>query len=194
LIRVRSVQLLLASASPRRRELLAQLGLGFDVVSVQVDETQYAGESPQDYVSRLALTKARAGWRARGDLHVLGADTAVELDGSTLGKPADKAAAMAMLEALGGREHRVFTGVALVADGYQGQCSSCTAVRLRHISPQEREAYWRTGEPVDKAGAYAIQGKGAVFVEDLRGSYSGVVGLPLFETAQLLGKCGIRVL
>ncbi len=189
------LQLLLASVSPRRRALLAQIGVSFEVTPVAMDETRHPGESPQAYVQRLALAKARAGWdRSARSIPVLGADTAVELDRNILGKPADKTQALAMLEALSGREHNVYTGVALVTRGHCGQYLSHTRVIFRDLSAREREAYWDGGEPLGKAGAYAIQGRAAVFVRELHGSYSGVVGLPLFETAQLLGDFGIRVL
>lgn len=179
----------LASASPRRRELLAQLGVRHEVLVVDVDETPEAGESPVALAQRLAAAKALAG-RARsgGTRPVLGSDTVVEVDGVILGKPADRADALAMLAALSGREHRVVTAVALAAPGAgQVLCAlSETRVRMRSITPAEAAAYWETGEPAGKAGAYAIQGLGAVFIECIRGSYSGVMGLPLYETAQLL--------
>lgn len=189
------LHLLLASASPRRRALLAQIGVVFEVLGVDVDETQYNGESPRAYAQRLALKKAQAGWRlsARG-IPTLGADTTVELDGQTLGKPADKTRALAMLAALSGREHRVHTAVAIVGGGRYARRLSSTRVVFRDLSARECDAYWASGEPFGKAGAYAIQGKAAAFVREIHGSYSGVVGLPLFETAELLAEVGIRVL
>ncbi len=188
-------ELLLASGSPRRRKLLEQLGLSFESLSVDIDEAHRAGELQEDFVQRLALEKAQAGWqRAQRGLPVLGADTVVELDGAILGKPPDKTTALAMLKMLSGREHTVLTGVALVMGRRQAQRMSRTRVRFRHISAQECETYWLSGEPCDKAGAYAIQGRAAAFVRELHGSYSGVVGLPLFETAELLREFGIRVL
>lgn len=188
-------QLVLASASKRRRELLAQIGVRFELMPVDSIERQHAGESSRDYVQRAALEKAQAGWRASKSVYpVLGADTAIELNGRTFGKPADKTHAMAMLNALSGREHRVYSGVAVVAAERYAQRVSCTRVVFRSISSDEIQRYWASGEPLGKAGAYAIQGRAAVFVADLRGSYSGVVGLPLFETAQLLREFGVQAL
>jgi septum formation protein len=187
--------LVLASASPRRRELLGQLGCHFEVLAVDLEETPRDGERGEDYVRRLALEKARAGWRlalARGwQLPVLGADTEVVVDGRILGKPADEAAEMAMLGLLQGRAHQVLSAVA-VNDGRRERvvCSS-TRVCFRAIDAAEMRAYWASGEPRDKAGGYAIQGRGAAFVERLEGSYSGVVGLPLYETAELLREFGV---
>lgn len=187
--------LLLASGSPRRRELLAQIGVGVRVLPVDVDETPLAGEGAEGYVRRLALEKARAGWEAsrrRGwGLPALGADTAVVIDGEILGKPADRRHAARMLARLGGRAHRVLTAVALAHRGRESVTLSASEVRLRPIEPAEAGAYWDSGEPADKAGGYAIQGLGAVFVERLEGSYSGVVGLPLYETAALLRRFSV---
>lgn len=189
------IALYLASRSPRRRELLAQLGLRHALVSADTDETPRAGECPKEYVLRIARAKALAGRAcAPGPaLPVLGADTAVVVDDRILGKPAGEAQALDMLALLSGREHRVLTAVAVLGEGQQTALSE-TLVRLRAIAPAEALAYWRSGEPRDKAGAYAIQGLGALFVEHLSGSYSGVVGLPLYETARLLRAEGIAVL
>jgi septum formation protein len=184
----------LASASPRRRELLAQIGIDCQVVSAIVDETRHGDETPELYVLRLALHKARAG---RGGIPaadprpVLGADTAVVVDGELLGKPRDRAEGIAMLRRLSGVTHHVYTGVALVGD-QEATRLSVSAVTFRRLSLDECTMYWRTGEPADKAGAYAIQGRGAIFVSRLEGSYSGVMGLPLFETAELLREAGIE--
>jgi septum formation protein len=178
----------LASASPRRRELLAQLGVPHEVLAVEVDETPLQGESPAALAPRLAAAKALAG-RARSDgtRAVLGSDTVVEVSGRILGKPADRMDGLAMLAALSGGEHRVITAVALAAPGGRlMEASSTTVVRMRDITPGEAAAYWDTGEPAGKAGGYAIQGLGAVFIAEIRGSYSGVMGLPLYETARLL--------
>jgi septum formation protein len=179
----------LASGSPRRRELLQQIGVSFRVVSAELDETAFQGESPLAYVSRLAEAKAGVGWERSRDLGaapVLAADTAVVLDAKILGKPADMNDAMAMLLELSGRAHQVLTAVALrTAAGTEVKVSHST-VTFRSIDPDEARAYWETGEPSDKAGAYAIQGYAAIFISDLKGSYSGVMGLPLFETAALL--------
>jgi septum formation protein len=179
----------LASASPRRRELLQQLGVPHEVTPVAVDETPLQGESPVALAQRLAAAKALAGHsRAGGRQLVLGSDTVVEVQGRILGKPVDRDDAVAMLALLAGAEHRVITAVALALPGTARLLTalSSTEVRMRAISPQEARAYWDTGEPAGKAGGYAIQGLGAVFIEQIRGSYSGVMGLPLYETARLL--------
>lgn len=188
----RSPTLILASTSPRRREILAALGLDFTVVPVDVDESPQEGETPGDMALRLAVAKAGAA-DARGNNIVLGADTIVAIDGCALGKPIDKADCLAMLERLSGRGHKVLTGVALHgAQGTQTALSE-TDVYFREISRDEALAYWQSGEPCDKAGAYAVQGLGGVFVERIEGSYSGVVGLPVFETATLLASAGLGV-
>ena len=186
--------LFLASGSPRRRELLTQIGVAFSVIGADIDETPLPDESPAAYVERLARGKAQAG-RARLNANaqacVLGADTAVVLDGKILGKPLDEADALAMLMSLSGQEHEVLTAIALL-DGER--CESRVVrslVRFRPINAAEASAYWASGEPRDKAGGYGIQGLGAVFVSSLTGSYSAVVGLPLCETAELLGHFGI---
>ena len=186
--------LYLASGSPRRRELLTQIGVPFTVVSVAIDETPLTNESAVSYVERLARGKATAGLAVlenTSDACVLGADTAVIVDGKILGKPVDQADALAMLMALAGREHEMLTAIALT-DGQRCEtvCVS-SRVRFREISVEEAITYWHSGEPQDKAGGYAIQGLGSVFVAGLNGSYSAVVGLPVCETAQLLGQFGI---
>ncbi|MCD5993280.1 septum formation inhibitor Maf [Pseudomonas sp. CDFA 602] len=186
--------LYLASGSPRRRELLAQIGVPFTVLSAQIDETPFDNELPAAYVERLALGKAQAGLALlAGDAQacVLGADTAVVLDGRILGKPVDEADALAMLASLSGTEHEVLTAIALTDSHRSETCVVANRVRFRPIQPHEAHAYWGSGEPQDKAGGYAIQGLAAIFVESLQGSYSGVVGLPLCETAELLGRFGI---
>ncbi len=185
----------LASQSPRRRELLLQIGVTHDVVRVDVSERRLDGETAHDFVARVALDKARAGWQAlRGQQRrpVLGADTAVVVDGRILGKPRDREAALAMLQLLSGRTHEVLTAVALVA-GSEAVRTSTSSVTFRTLEEAECAAYWETGEPADKAGAYAVQGLAAVFIARLEGSYSGVMGLPLFETAQLLDEFGIAM-
>lgn len=187
--------LILASASPRRRELLAQIGLRCRVLAVDIDESERAGETAQQYVLRLAMHKAMAGQRlARQALPVVGADTIVLIDDKILGKPRDRDEALSMLSRLSGREHSVLTGVAVVQGNQQVSALSENTVRMRQISPQEQGAYWASGEPADKAGAYAIQGLAAVFVESLQGSFSAVMGLPLYETANLLEEFGIQVM
>ncbi|HEX5420133.1 MAG TPA: Maf family protein [Gammaproteobacteria bacterium] len=185
----------LASASPRRRELLEQLGVPFEVRAAHVDEARLAGEEAGTYVLRVALAKAEA---VCGMLHgeeaagaVLAADTAVAIDGEVLGKPGEEPEALAMLARLSGRTHRVYTGVALRIGLEAQQALSISDVTFRATSEAERRAYCATGEPYDKAGGYGIQGRGAAFVEYLRGSYSTVMGLPLFETAELLRRVGL---
>ena len=189
--------LYLASGSPRRRELLTQIGVPFTAISADIDETPLIDESPAAYVERLARGKAEAGRavlavsESGAPMCVLGADTAVVLDGQILGKPVDEADAVAMLMALSDREHEVLTAIA-VLDGQR--CESRVVrslVRFRPISREEAVAYWASGEPLDKAGGYGIQGLGAVFVAGLNGSYSAVVGLPVCETFELLGHFGI---
>ncbi|HAQ27248.1 Maf family protein [Stutzerimonas nitrititolerans] len=185
--------LFLASASPRRRELLTQIGVPFELLSITLDETPLPAERPEAYVQRLAREKALAGRAAVGDdsAAVLGADTTVVIDERILGKPADRAEGLLMLESLSDREHHVLTAVALATRDACEVRLVTSRVRFRRIERAETEAYWASGEPCDKAGGYAIQGWGAVFVAELRGSYSAVVGLPLCETAQLLDQAGI---
>ena len=190
---IESPILYLASASPRRRELLEQIGVPVQVVRCAVDEQVLAGELPEQYVQRVTRVKVLAGVaQAPLDAVVLAADTAVVLDGQILGKPADREHAMRMLRALSGREHQVMTAVAVMRDAEVRLQLVTTQVRFRPLTESEMTAYWETGEPVDKAGGYGIQGLGAVFVEHVSGSYSAVVGLPLMETAVLLDDFGIR--
>ena len=187
----------LASASPRRSELLRQIGVPFEVRPADIPETHTAGEPADALVLRLAAEKADAVWRrvpAAERRPVLAADTAVVLDERVLGKPADEAEAAAMLAALSGRTHRVLTAVALRCGDAAETLLSTSEVRFRATTAEERAAYCRSGEPLDKAGGYGIQGRAAMFVEYLAGSYSGVVGLPLFETAALLARCGVALL
>ena len=188
--------LYLASASPRRSELLKQLGLRFEICPVDLDETAQLGEAGADYVRRLALSKARKAREAMapGGAPVLAADTAVVVENRIFGKPANQDDAIHMLSSLSGRVHEVFTAVAVYDGLREASRLSRTRVQFRSISKAEMINYWQTGEPVDKAGAYAIQGQGAVLIEEIRGSYSGVMGLPLFETAQLLTDFGFRFL
>lgn len=186
----------LASGSPRRRELLSQIGVPFQILSVSIDESIAVSEEPARYVSRLAEAKAAAG-RGRAELAgsasspVLAADTAVVINGEILGKPVDREDAGRMLRLLSGRTHEVLTAVALATASRLFSCVSRSEVAFRAISAAEARDYWNTGEPCDKAGGYAIQGRGAVFVVDLHGSYSGVMGLPLYETAELLEEAGV---
>jgi septum formation protein len=181
----------LASASPRRRQLLAQIGVPHVVRVAEVDESALPGERAADYVLRVARAKALAVRSLTASLPVLAADTAVVIDGVICGKPADEAAALALLQRLSGRTHHVLTAVALAAAAGVACRLSSSEVRFRNLSRAECLAYWRSGEPGDKAGGYAVQGFGAVFIEHLSGSYSGVMGLPLFETAQLLSEAGV---
>jgi len=167
------------------------MGVPYQPVAADVDESTFAGEAATAYVSRLAAAKAEAGWRMTSGPAVLGADTAVVLDRQILGKPSDREHALDLLQRLSGRMHEVLTAVALRTAGGVGVRLSQTEVTFRGISPKECLAYWETGEPVGKAGAYAIQGFGAAFVSHLRGSYSGVMGLPLFETAELLDAAAV---
>ncbi|UOG91432.1 MAG: Maf-like protein [Candidatus Thiothrix sulfatifontis] len=189
-------QLVLASASPRRRELLAQIGIQFVVQTADVDETPLLGESPEALVERLAILKAETvSLRLRsGNLPVLGADTLGILNGELLVKPRDFAHAQQMLRQMSGQTHEILTAVALTTATGTQVALSRSVVKFRTITDSEILAYWASGEPHDKAGAYAIQGLGAVFIERLAGSYSGVMGLPLFETAQLLATAGINTL
>ncbi len=182
-------RILLASGSPRRAELLRQIGLSFEVRHPDIDESVRDGESPQAYVARMAREKART--CILPGCVTLAADTAVVLDGHILGKPPDGEAACAMLCALGGRSHRVLTGVA-VADAERLACRVVAAtVSFRPIGPDEARRYVRSGEGADKAGGYGIQGIGSIFADNIEGSYSAVVGLPLAETERLLTQMGV---
>lgn len=184
----------LASRSPRRAELLRQVGVVFEIIELDMDESVEPGEQAADYVRRVAEEKAWAGIGVRErDLPILGADTAVVVDGDILGKPSGREEALGMLARLSGRTHRVLSSVA-VADGDTCHVAlNETRVTFRSLAPAEAAAYWATGEPADKAGAYGIQGMGAIFVERIEGSYSGVVGLPLFETARILERYGVSI-
>jgi septum formation protein len=191
----------LASRSPRRRELLAQIDVRFHLLlfrdrpgeAVDVDESTFGGETAEAYVERMARTKAETGWgrmvqRNLPRAPVLSADTTVALDGKIFGKPADREDAAAMLASLSGRSHEVLTAVALKGDDFLQSVVSRSDVKFKTLTPAEIAAYVESGECDDKAGAYAIQGRAARFIVELRGSYSGVMGLPLYETAQLLEK------
>lgn len=184
--------LILASQSPRRAELLKQIGVSFSVCPAHIDEHQRQGETPFEYVQRLAVEKASA----VASLHqgvVLGSDTTVVLDGQTLGKPVDLEHCCVMLESLSGRVHQVITAVA-VTDGVSTFSRVVTTeVEFFKLNAEQIEQYWHTGEPADKAGSYGIQGLGAIFVKRISGSYSSVVGLPLAETAELLAQYDIPV-
>ena len=189
----------LASGSPRRAELLKQLNIEFEVICPEVDESLLAGELPQDYVCRLAQSKAKVAQHLceadkKRNYPIVAADTCVVVGGEILGKPENRDAACKMLGKLSGREHSVFTGVAvLLGDVCHVRCQQ-SQVWFRALENNEIQAYWDSGEPVDKAGAYAIQGLGAMFVSSINGSYSGVMGLPLFETVELLRCFGVSPL
>jgi septum formation protein len=189
----RAVRLVLASQSPRRADLLTAAGFSFLVRPVDVDESVLPGESPDAYVLRLALEKARAACRDPGDV-CLGADTTVVLDGRLLGKPADASQATEMLRFLSGRTHEVLTGVALVADRAQAYDVAVTQVTFLHMTDEEIAWYVATGEPEDKAGAYAIQGFASRFVDSIAGSYSNVVGLPVSLVYRLVREVAGTVL
>jgi septum formation protein len=181
--------ILLASASPRRSELLRQLGIDHEIRPVDVDESVRPGEAPSAYVLRLAEAKAVALWQRLGAVErrpVLAADTTVALEGEIFGKPADLAQARAMLGRLSGRTHEVHTAVAVLHDGGAAARVSSSSVSLRALTPAEIDWYWSTGEPSDKAGGYAVQGRAAAFIRHIAGSYSGIMGLPLYETWELL--------
>ena len=190
--------IVLASASPRRLELLQQIGIRALVHPVDIDESPLSRESPVDLALRLALEKARC---CRGDmmqqgteLPVLGSDTVVDIDGEVLGKPADAEQAVAMLTKLSGKTHDVHTAVAVICADEEFSTISTSQVEFAALSVRVIQAYVGTGEPMDKAGAYAIQGIASQFIKSLQGSYSGVMGLPLFETASLLALCDIKTL
>jgi septum formation protein len=184
--------LYLASASPRRSALLTQIGLDHRIEPVHIDESILEGERPADYVCRLSAAKAHALKVKLPEAALcLGADTCVALGDEIFGKPADETDCVRMLLALSGRTHQVHTAVTVCRGTHSRTVLSSSDVQFRALTRAECIAYWRTGEPRDKAGAYAIQGRAALFVQQIRGSYSGIVGLPLFETAQLLAEFGI---
>ena len=189
------MKLYLASQSPRRRELLGLLGVQFEMFSTDVDETPLDGEAPPDYVARLACAKAGAGWKRIGEssrppLPVLGADTTVAIDGRILGKPADGREAGEMLAALSGRRHEVLTAIALKLHDRLDSALQVSEVEFKNLSKEDLQRFLLTREWEGKAGAYAVQGAAARFVSGLRGSFTGVMGLPLCETARLLERIG----
>lgn len=187
-------QITLASSSPRRRELLDQVGITYEVVPVDIDESLLPGETDEMFVKRLASEKARAGYRLRPLRPSLGSDTIVVLDHHILGKPGNREQAIDMLSMLSGRWHQVMTAVALVEGEQQWLRLNVSEVEFAELTRQQIEAYWETGEPADKAGAYGIQGKAAQFIRQIRGSYSSIMGLPLYETAECLRLAGIDML
>ena len=194
-------QLILASASPRRRELLDQIGVRYFVHPVNIDEKPQDQEDAQHYVMRVATEKSAACQKVLSQsLPILSADTSVVINGHILGKPEDEAHASEMLQQLSGKKHFVYSAVSFRSPEICGnnvfhhQALSITEVNFRAIKIEEIHTYWATGEPQGKAGAYAIQGLASIFVESIKGSFSGVVGLPLFETAELLSKQGIKII
>jgi septum formation protein len=188
-----TAQIILASASPRRQELLDQINVTYKVYPVDIDETPRINEPPLAYVQRLAAEKSAAcKAQLNPDRPILAADTAVILGKMIMGKPKNQADALAMLMQLSGKTHQVYSAISLRGREH-GQAVCITEVTFRHLKEQEILAYWHSGEPLDKAGSYAIQGLGALFVEAIKGSFSGVVGLPLFETAELLSNQGVTV-
>jgi septum formation protein len=188
-------RLVLASASPRRKALLQQLGVEFEVQPVDMDESLQPGEGVLEHVQRLATEKARLGYSqvalAANDLAVLAADTVVEVDGELLGKPENYGQAAAFLARLSGKKHKVHTAIAIVTADRELTALNSSEVEFAQLTAAQINAYIETGEPMDKAGAYAIQGLAARFVVNLNGSYSGVMGLPIYETANLLAACGV---
>jgi septum formation protein len=200
----------LASRSPRRRELLAQIGLGFDMLlfrlppreDPEVDETWHGKETPADYVQRVARAKAGHGAKLLAVRNlplrpVLAADTTIDFDGEVIGKPTDEADAMAILARLSGRSHRVLTAIAVASKDKGAEHLECalstSEVRFRDLSGDEIRRYVQSGEPMDKAGAYGIQGRAAMFIAEIHGSHSGIVGLPLCDTVLLLRKFGCPI-
>lgn len=186
--------LVLASASPRRRELLSQVGYRFDVIPAHLNEDVRPGEEPLPYVTRLAREKAEAVFASLANPHavVLGADTTVTLDGEILGKPESPADAARILSLLGGRTHQVITGIALVSQGNTQVAAETTSVQFASLSQEDIAAYIASGEPMDKAGAYGIQGRAARWIPRIEGCYFNVVGLPLSLVSSLLASAGIR--
>ncbi len=192
-----AAQIILASASPRRRELLQQIRIKAIVQAVDIDESQKPGEAVSDYVARLAMEKAQRGFDTISNekkLPVLGSDTVVEIDGEVLGKPENRQHAKEMLMRLSGKKHEVHTSVAIVTFDENRVITSSSQVVFKTLAEQEIENYLVTGEADDKAGAYAIQGIAAQFVKNINGSFSGVMGLPLYETVELLKQCGVTPL
>ncbi len=188
------LKLYLSSTSPRRQELLQQLKLEFEVVNAPVEEVALPHESAESYVRRIAIEKALAGFNKvfGKKIWVIGGDTAVILDGKVFGKPRNEADALRMLSQLSGKTHSVLSGLAVVHDGQVFSAVNRTEVTFKNLSDSEIRAYWQSGEPQGKAGSYAIQGLGAVFIENIQGSYSGVMGLPLYELDQLLTESGFK--
>ena len=189
------MNIILASNSPRRRELLERIGVtGFTVWAPNVDESVEPGLSPADMVEELSLRKAQAAKNLGPDGLIIAADTVVALDGAVLGKPRDENGAFSMLSALSGREHRVYTGITVLRGDKTVTEHEVTAVAFRELAPDEIRGYIATGEPMDKAGAYGIQGVGALLVSGIRGDYCNVMGLPVFRLGQILREFGLDLL
>ncbi len=187
-----SRRLILASASPRRQQILAELGVEFSIKSADIDEAVLVGELAENYVTRLAVQKAQTVFKKSAkDVVVLGADTCVVIEGRILGKPTSQVDSRQMLLSLAGKWHQVYTAVAMVSASKTKHILLRSEVEFSDVDQQMCDAYWRSGEPADKAGSYAIQGKGARFVRQIRGSYSSIVGLPVSETASLLEEFDI---
>lgn len=188
-----SPQITLASASPRRRELLDQIKVSYEVLPANIDESHQAGETAEQFVKRLAMEKAQAAYEKIPLRPALGSDTIVVLGQKILGKPENRQMGLEMLAMLSGKTHEVMTAVAIFSEKFQHCVLSTSEVEFTALNSQQLEAYWETGESVDKAGAYAIQGQAAMFIKNIKGSYSGIMGLPLFETAELLKVSGIEL-
>ena len=192
----RATLLYLASGSPRRQELMQQLNLQFEVVQAPIDESVLADETPQAYVLRIAVEKAQAGYakarshNTRAKIWVVAGDTAVIVDNQIFGKPTNQTDAERMLTALSGKTHLVLSSLAVISNGQTFTAVNSTSVTFKVLTPQEIQDYWLSGEPVGKAGSYAVQGLGARFITSIQGSYSGVMGLPLYELDQLLTESG----
>ena len=193
-------QIYLASSSPRRQQLLDQIKVRYLLLAPQINETPRPQEPPVDYALRIAIEKARTGRKLQQEatpsipyLPVLGADTVVTSDNNIFGKPKNREDSLNMLEQLSGKSHDVISAIALITRNKEYTAVCTSSVTFRHTTPEEREQYWLSGEPEGKAGSYAIQGTGAVFISNISGSYSGVMGLPLFETAKILQESGIVV-
>ncbi|HEY9200301.1 MAG TPA: Maf family protein [Gammaproteobacteria bacterium] len=181
----------LASASPRRRELLQQIQVSYALLPVDIDESPLPGEAPEQLVQRLAQQKAAAGFALQPRRPALGSDTIVVIDNEALGKPVDRQHAIEMLGKLSGRSHQVMTAVAVCSEDKQSCVLNTSEVQFCELSAEQIEAYWQTGEPLGKAGGYGIQGLAAQFIVTISGSYSGIMGLPLYETAELLKQHGV---
>ena len=189
-----TAKIILASNSPRRAELLTQLGVNHQVCAVNIDETPFKNELPLDYVQRVAAEKSAACLQLKKTQHpILAADTAVVLNNQIMGKPENQQHAAQMLHCLSAQTHQVYSAISFRGKEHW-QCVNITEVTFRAIQAFEMAAYWNTGEPEDKAGGYAIQGIGSIFIESIKGSFSAVMGLPLFETAEILTKQGIKII